>query len=398
LAGTFHSFDAETAESAEQLMKTTFCLSILVCAAFARPAFCGLEEPEVRVTLRTNARKYLLGQTVHAHLSVMNVGKRAISRLQLFEESFHLDCEPETKRLVSTNGTEFHECPTGIHLSDFAVSRSISTIEPRQSAHIRIPILYMRERVFGTAGGGLLFHQPGTYWIKLSTPFYFRHEGDAAFHREELESNTVKIEITEPAGEASVVYEELLNVNAEMAYFLQSSLLPQDGGDIPRRAATVLRDHPKSAYANDLWEALAKYYYKTPGIKDRNERQLIRETLGFEHDVRMHVSGNVLPPDRWLDVRRMTIDGEERPLTELLDEVSQRCAVSLRVSRDIELGSAELSLRPFTLRQFMQSLVDPGRTTWIRQDGGYLLAPVPGKEGADKSDRPRAPKASPPPR
>ena len=336
-------------------------------------------DPVVSIRIEPMSKEYLLGQRVELLMTITNVSNEAITLWKLVEQSFDVQCEPEAKRFISFDGEEFEEYATGIYHTDCSITRSLVTLEPRQSTFARLHFVYIRDgRRFGTDGGGWLFHGEGKRWLKVRCPIVVCPIGHDP-ERIEVESNTTAIRIQEPVADEALVFEQLLDPN--IAYFLQSSLVPDGAGDVPRHAAKVLKLHPDSVYADALWEALALYYHRVPRPKDARERALIREALGIEEEVEIGLIKNKFLSDGWLDVRRVTFDfAEGKRLDEALENISRQAAISLRSAPDVWTGTIRATKRTVTVRQFMQSLVDPGRTMWVREDDGYVLSPVPGIE------------------
>ena len=148
-----------------------------------------------------------------------------------------------------------------------------------------------------------------------------------------------------------------------------------------------MRRYPTSAYAADLWHALAIYYYSNYGpYNDDETTRQIREALGIDRETRTDILIAKAPPkDYWPDVRRVSIEfPKAASLEDVLAHVSTQSGIRLRGIMEVVIGSQfRCTKRTVTIREFMQSLVDPGRTMWIREDDGYVLSPVPGIERKD---------------
>lgn len=347
------------------------CIGLVVfpigCQAGAEETSVTEKRPLLKVRLTTPKKDYVLGESVPLRVTVKNTSNKTL-------KTWSVDLKWEIGINISRDGNTFKQFTRGT-FTDAEVETPVEPLKPRAEKRYFFRVLYtFYRKQTPERRSRLAFDKPGEYFVQVRYPLFPK--------REMFESNTIRIRITQPKGADAKVW-EVLN-EPEFLYFLQSGLVPKQDQKFPLKTANLLHSVESSSYHPALRYTLQRYYHRLPnprpGFGDVKHGKLFRSALGIEEELVAIVPLLRTRPlsYRKLDVQRVTYHFPNYTLLkEVLDEISRQTGVSLKLGPGIHETSRFRSVRKsVTLREFMQTLVDPGLTTWVHEDNGFRLISV----------------------
>lgn len=228
----------------------------------------------------------------------------------------------------------------------------------------------------------LAFPEVGEYAIKARYPLYP--------DRKMFESNTIRIQICERTGVEAQIWAQI--DEPRFLCFLQTGEYWGEGREHALKAAELLTSFPDSRYHAALRYALGQDYHTrrwdVPGSDDVEHDKLYRRALALEEELLLNIPRSQAALERRLDLRRVEYHFPEyTPIHQVMKEATRQTGVSLKLGAGISRSSRFRSDRKdVSLRQFMQTLIDPGRSTWVRDGEGYRLIAMPERSAVGPTD------------
>ena len=229
-------------------------LSLFVVTAFS---YVSHDNEAVKLYVRSDKTSYKLGEIVKLSLELKNEGEDDAVIRQVFTVS-----DGSLKILVSNDGKTFPEYNPGWGSIDFANGSKV--LKPNESLGTNASILWhnkpnalagqSKEFISKIAEKTVLtdyaFPSPGTYFIK-------------AVFDENLESKAIRIDVTEPVGDDSEVWNEI-KTNENLGFFLQmghfpGSVKPDVQKLLISKVEKILSDYPDSLYSDALRQSLIRF-------------------------------------------------------------------------------------------------------------------------------------------
>lgn len=318
----------------------------------------------LRVTLETPNNRYVLGELICLQIAVENIGTRPVDTRNVVTDFV----EPENKNFTSATGEVFNQYVAAV-FNPASVTRTIVTLAPGKPRRYLLRVLYSEN-----SPGKLAFSEPGNYWIKVRYP----HVDPATNQRTEIESNAIRLEIRKPHGSEEQIWEVIKD--PEYIRFLHAGFASERHQDVPAREARLLAAKGGTCYDSTLRNALGIYYHdrrfndRNPDIEDG---YLLRRVLNQKEELISDVRGAPDWDHRLFQQRVAYAAQSGSTISEALAAAEKQTAVALTLAPEVSSRSAfHTSPIDVTLYRFMQLLVDPGRTTWLRDGNGYRLAPI----------------------
>ncbi len=326
----------------------------------------------VEVEFRSLRSWYLLAEPVVFLVRIKNTADR---RIHL--RSIHLDStEPEINIYVSRNGKTFRRRVLGL-LGHAKIVRQDIHLNPGEEKIYILRVLYdHRQR------SRLAFPECGVFHVKAALPLIlvFKKNNAVKVLRLWRTTETIRIAVVRPVGPEKTTHDHL--TDKKMLAFVQLGIADKKTLASAIRIAQEARGNP---YYDDLLWALRQYYQYRNCYGTREpfpEREALERLLGIRH-----VNSDVLTArgthsaDRRLDFQQVTLDPGRVELRRLFEQVTLQTGTPLSLGHSLStLSEIKISGGVFSLRQFMQTVAEPGFTTWVRHGNGYRLEAVPRAE------------------
>lgn len=258
------------------------------------------EKPKVSVALTSPRHEYLLGEPVLLEVTVRNEMTEAIKAFEVFVKNV----EPEVKVYFSQDGRTFQEYEIGIY-PIHRIARRVKTLKPGEEWRYELRVLYTHKNP-----SGLVFEQPGTYFLKAIYPLWWAESvGSRDRLREilKLPSNVIQVQILQPTGIDAQVWERIKS--NEFLHFIQSGRVKLEWEEVERiksikgqltekdwveiryrktvvKVVEVLRSFPESRYHHALRDALRLFYEANKFKLTPEQAQTLRLILGMKEETK----------------------------------------------------------------------------------------------------------------
>lgn len=256
----------------------------------------GDEKPKVSVTLTSPHHEYLLGEPVILEVTVRNEMTEAIKAFEIFVE----DVEPEIKVYFSEDGKAFQEYKIGIY-PIHRIIRRVKTLKPGEAWKYKLRVLYTCKNP-----SGLVFEQPGTYFLKVIYPLWWA-ESNRLRGILKFPSNVVQVQVLQPTGIDEQVWEQIKS--NEFLHFIQSGRVKLEWEEVEKaksikgrltdrdwveirygktvvKVVEVLRSFPESRYHHALRYALRLFYEANKFNLTPEQAQTLRLVLGIKEETK----------------------------------------------------------------------------------------------------------------
>lgn len=260
----------------------------------------GEEKPKVSMTLTSPRHEYLLGEPVILEVTVRNEMTEAIKAFEVFVKNV----EPEIKVYFSQDGKTFQEYEIGIY-PIHRIIRRVKTLKPGEVWKYELRVLYTNKNP-----SGLVFEQPGTYFLKVIYPLWWAESVESKDRLREIlkfPSNVVQVQILQPTGVDAQVWAQIKS--NEFLHFIQSGRVKLEWEEVEKvksikgqltekdwveirygktvvKVIEVLRSFPESRYHHALRYALGLFYEANKFILTPEQAQTLHLVLGIKEETK----------------------------------------------------------------------------------------------------------------
>jgi hypothetical protein len=339
-----------------------FFLPIILCWVDFSHASGNSQRPGLDVSIEAVEPQFVLGEIVRLNVKIRNVEQKAVSAWEL------INCS-ELGTWISSDGRDYKAYNLGLGI--YAAEREVINLLPGESLMYQVEILTS----IGPDAKFAFRDGPGPFWIKarynLTRPKLPNYSYD---------TEPIQIRITPPLGEDEEVLARIQDV--PFLQYLQFVAISPERQDLPVKALELLEKYPNCAYHIDLRSRILQSYlsrqFRTQG-KTWQSELLARAEKVLGTNSQAFYSDRTLPHDD-LRLNRMVHYeySNTSALQQALDEFTREGGVPLKLHDSLKQSRFPGGSNTVALRQFMQSVVEPGRTIWVRSGHAYILQPVEG--------------------
>lgn len=257
----------------------------------------GDEKPKVSVTLTSPRYEYLLGEPVILEVTVRNEMTEEIKAFEIFVKNV----EPEIEVYFSQDGKTFQEYEIGIYPAH-NIERRVKTLKPGEVWKYELRVLYTHKNP-----SGLVFEQPGIYFLKVIYPLWWAKSKDRLRKILKIPSNVIQVQILQPTGVDAQVWAQIKS--NEFLYFIQSGMVKLEWEEVEKvksikgrltdkdwvekeygktvaKVVEVLRSFPESRYHPVLRDALRVFYEKNKFKLTPEQAQTLHLVLGIKEEAK----------------------------------------------------------------------------------------------------------------